>query len=332
MLVAVGPLSFCLCLMAFMPSFWTTALIVFAFFFAYYVYEPPYRGLYPDLLQEGEYASSQGVQHVLRGLAIGIALVGGGFLFHAWEPGPFLVAALVTGAACLAPVLLLREDGGHGAVFKGVRAYVSTSWEVFRSDVNVRRFLFANAAWEGTFAAARTFVVLYFVEGLNESVTTSSTALAVVAGGYMIAAIVAGRLGRRFGLARVILFASVVYGVGYMLGGLGRDWHTWYLVPVLGVAVAGGLVMTLAWALLFELMPADQRGAVSGLATTTKGVGLIAGPLIAGAAIDISAPWLDQTDGYQILWPICGIPILLATPLVLKLVGVETALRRPPVS
>jgi MFS family permease len=84
--------------------------------------------------------------------------------------------------------------------------------------------------------------------------------------------------------------------------------------------------------LLFELMPADQRGAVSGLATTTKGVGLIAGPLIAGAAIDISAPWLDQTDGYQILWPICGIPILLATPLVLKLVGVETVLRRSSVS
>ena len=47
MLVALGPLGFCLALMAFMPSLWTTALLVFAFFFAYYVYEPPYRGLYP---------------------------------------------------------------------------------------------------------------------------------------------------------------------------------------------------------------------------------------------------------------------------------------------
>ena len=53
MLVALGPMGFSLALVAFMPSFWTTALMVFAFFFAYYVYEPPYRGLYPDLLPGG---------------------------------------------------------------------------------------------------------------------------------------------------------------------------------------------------------------------------------------------------------------------------------------
>ena len=37
--------------------------------------------------------------------------------------------------------------------------------------------------------------------------------------------------------------------------------------------------MTLAWGLLFKLMPPDERGAISGLATTTKGIGLIIGPL-----------------------------------------------------
>ena len=47
MLAALGPMGFCLLLMPFMPNLWTTTLIVLAFFFAYYVYEPPYRGLYP---------------------------------------------------------------------------------------------------------------------------------------------------------------------------------------------------------------------------------------------------------------------------------------------
>src|SRR6186997_1033538 len=37
MLVALGPIGFCLALVAFMPNLWTTALLVFAFFFAYYV-------------------------------------------------------------------------------------------------------------------------------------------------------------------------------------------------------------------------------------------------------------------------------------------------------
>ena len=65
-----------------MPSLWTTTLIVLAFFFAYYVYEPPYRGLYPDLLHEAVYGRAQGAQHLMRGLALGTAVLGGLGLFH----------------------------------------------------------------------------------------------------------------------------------------------------------------------------------------------------------------------------------------------------------
>src|SRR5436305_8254769 len=70
MLAALGPLGFCLLLLPFMPNLWTTTLIVLAFFFAYYVYEPPYRGLYPDLLPPSTYGRAQGIQHVLRGIAL----------------------------------------------------------------------------------------------------------------------------------------------------------------------------------------------------------------------------------------------------------------------
>src|SRR6266542_3643132 len=48
MLAALAPLGFCLALVAFMPSLWLMTLILLAFFFAHYGYEPPYRGLYPD--------------------------------------------------------------------------------------------------------------------------------------------------------------------------------------------------------------------------------------------------------------------------------------------
>ena len=92
MLAALGPMAFTLALLAFMPNLWTTALLLFGLFFAYYVYEPPYRGLYPDVLPESVYGRAQGVQHVFRGIAIGGALIGGGYLFHLWRPAPFLVA------------------------------------------------------------------------------------------------------------------------------------------------------------------------------------------------------------------------------------------------
>jgi MFS family permease len=330
MLAALGPLGFCLLLMPFMPNLWTTTLIVLAFFFAYYVYESPYRGLYPDLLPPQTYGRAQGIQHVLRGIALGLALVGGGFLLKAWHAAPFVLAAVVTTGACGATILWVSEDGGHGRVFEGVGAYFKRSWSLLREEAEVRRFLLANAAWEGTFAAARTFVVLYIIDGLNQSKVMSSAVLGAVAVGYVIAAIFAGRLGDRFGLARVIFFASWIYGGGYLAGGFAQTWHDWYFGLIIVVAIAGGTVMTLAWGLLYKIVPAQHRGAVSGLATTTKGIGLLVGAPLAGLAIDLSRPYLSATDGYQILWPICAIPILGAIPLLVRLMEIEPRTKVEP--
>jgi MFS family permease len=323
MLVGLGPMAFCLLLIPFMPNLWTTTLLVLAFYFAYYLYEPPYRGLYPDVLPPAAYGRAQGVQHVLRGIALGVALVGGNFLLKVWQPAPFLTAAFVTTAACGLTILLVREDGGHGRVFAGFWAYIKQSWNIFWQEGDVRRFLIANSAWEGTFAAARSFVILYVIDGLHESKTVSGEILAAVAVGYVIAALFAGRLGDRFGLARVIFFASFLYGTGLLVGGLAESWHVWYFALIVPVAIAGGTVMTLAWGLLYKIVPAEHRGAVSGLATTTKGIGLLIGAPVAGIAIDLARPHLQATNGYQILWPVCALPILAAIPLLVRLMQVE---------
>ncbi len=331
MLVGVGPMTFCLLIVAFMPTLWLTTLIVLAFYFAYYLYEPPYRGLYPDLLPPSVYGRAQSVQHIFRGAALGLALISGTFLFDVWRPAPFILTALVTAAACGAAIVFNpEEESGHARVFKGVRSYLSTSWRVLQEEPNVRRFLVANAAWEGTFAAMSAFVILYMTKGLHQPYSVAAAVLATVAVGYVVAAILSGPLGDRFGLARVILLASFVYGGSLMVGGLAREWHDYYYGLIFPAAVAGGTVMTLSWGLLFKLMPDRHRGAISGLATTTKGIGLLVGPLIAGGAIDLLAPYLKSTDGYEILWPLCGAPILAVTPLVSMLVRVEPSGRPEP--
>ncbi|MER3410661.1 MAG: hypothetical protein C4306_11415 [Thermoleophilia bacterium] len=169
----------------------------------------------------------------------------------------------------------------------------------------------------------RTFVVLYITRGLGQSLSVSSAVLATVAAGYVVAALVAGPLGDRLGLARVMLWASVVNGAGLAVASVAQQWHDWHYGLVFPVAIAGGTVMTLSWALLFKLMPGEDRGAISGLATTTKGLGLLLGPLVAGVLIDVLEPHLDATEGYQVLWPFCALLVVAAIPIVASLVRVE---------
>jgi len=325
---AVGPMVLALVMVAFMPNLAATAFVLFAFFFAYYIYEPPYRGLYPDMLPDSVFGRAQGAQHVMRGVALGGALVGGGVLLSVWAPFPFVLAAGITGAACGAVILLTREGPALDRREERFRSYLASPWRIVRREADVRRFLVVNTLWEATFAGMRTFVVLYIIEGLDQPLYVSSTVLAVVAVGYVIAAAFSGQLGDRFGISRVILGASVVYGLGLTLCVLAKEWHWWYYALIAPVAVAGGAVMTLSWGLLFKLMPERDRGAIAGLAIMTKGVGLLLGPLAVGAVIDIFHSLLRATDGYAAMWPAVGIPVLASVPLLARLVDAEGRVAR----
>ena len=323
MLLALAPMATSLALVAFMHSFGGIALALFAFFFAYYIYEPPYRGLYPDLLPDTYFGRAQGVQHLYRGVALGGALVGGGFLLDVWQPFPFVLAAGITLLACGAVVVLIQEPPAGPPEYERLRTYLAAPLRVVRRERTVRHFLVANTAWEAAFAGMRTFVVLYIIDGLNQPLYVSSTVLAVVAAGYVLAAAIATRFGDHWGLGNVILGASVVYGLGLLGAGFATTWHWWYYGCIFPVAMAGGTVMTLAWGLLFKIIPAGDRGTISGLAVTARGLGLVIGPLSAGAAIDILRPYLSSTDGYAAVWPVMAIPILAAIPFVIRLADAE---------
>jgi MFS family permease len=327
MLLALAPMAGALAAVAFMPDLLTTALALCAFFFAYYVYEPPYRGLYPDCLPDTVFGRSQGVQHLFRGLALGGALVGGGFLLAVWEPFPFVLAAGVTLLACGSVLVLVHEPRPGGRQYARLRSFFAAPWRIVRHDRNVRRFLIANTAWEATFAGMRTFVVLYIIDGLDQPLYVSSVLLAVIGASYVAAAAAAAKFGDHWGLGNVILGASVLYGLGLLAGGFAESWSWWLLAGIAPVAFAAGTVMTLSWGLLFKLMPPGDRGAITGLATTTKGIGLIVGPLGVGAAIDLFHSVLESTEGYAVVWPAVAIPVLAVIPLVTLLAEAENRLR-----
>ena len=91
---------------------------------------------------------------------------------------------------------------------------LAASARVVRRDGAVRRFFIANTAWEATFAGMRTFVVLYVVEGLDQSLQVASAVLATVTVGYLLAAVVLGPFVAIATLARPWGSESPLEGLG----------------------------------------------------------------------------------------------------------------------
>src|SRR3954447_22463067 len=157
-----GPLLIAgLVLLPFAPSYPFAAVAVLFFFVGYYLYYPPYRALYADLLPRSLYARAQANQAVLRGVGLGAALIAGGLLLSTWTPLAFVLAGavvLVTTAA-LGPVVVLHTECSRGAL-----DYASRTVRDLLTNRRMLLFCAANALWELSFAGLKSFIVLYVVK------------------------------------------------------------------------------------------------------------------------------------------------------------------------
>lgn len=302
-----------LVILPFSPTTGVAGVVVVGCFVGYYLYYPPYRALYADLLPRAMYARAQAGQAVARGAGLGIALLSGGLLLGLWKPLPFLIAAGVLAATTVAlvPVLRLQSRCRDATLpYRGASLRA-----VLLGDRELQVFVVANALWEFSFAGLKSFIVLYVVKGLGRSPGVASAVIGVVAVAYIAGAPIAGRLADRYGLVRVLQLTSIVYGAGLLVGALP---HT--LAPLLiglpVVALAGAIVLTLPQALAFALAPAGGEGAAAGLQDFSRGVGVVLGPIVAGAAIGASHHLFSATHGYAALWPVIGVPVLAAAALL----------------
>jgi MFS family permease len=183
--------------------------------------------------------------------------------------------------------------------------------QLLRAHPELRGFMVANALWEFSFMGLKSFVVLYIVKCLGESVALASAVMGIVAASYVLAAAVSGHLADRVGLVRLLRWAIWVYGAGLLFAATVSSTGP-LLVGLPFVALAGAVLMTLPYGLLMRLTPAGAEGAVSGLFNLSRAVGVILGPIVVGAAIDLGEPLFRSTHGYGAMWATIGVPIVLS--------------------
>jgi MFS family permease len=250
-----------------------------------------------------------------RGIATVTALGAGGVLLALGEPVPFVIGAAVVAASVGAFGWVVirrgvpRQERREEAQANRVAAKLL---ELLRRHGELRAFLAANALWELSLAALKTFVILYVTDAVGMSTSDASLVVGAVAVIVLAASPVSGKLGDRVGRARVMTWACAVYGLG-LLAPFATT-NTVFLLPVLPIiAFGGGVIMTLPYALLMPMMPSGEHGALTGLYSVSRGIGVSLGPALAGVAIQLAG------NDYRAMWLVWAAAILASIPFMRRL-------------
>lgn len=292
---------------------------VAVFFAGYYAYLAPYWALYPDLVPREQSGRSRGAESTWRVIGSALATIAGGFLLAVWQPLPFLLAAALLAGLTGLLAVGLGERRAHRLEPTGDswRQAFSAQAGLLREHRDIGWLLAANALWNFALAALRAFVVLFFVVGLSRSAAFVSGLIFPLAAVGFVAAPLSGKLADRYGHRPVLTVALVVYGTGLLLPAFVHAAWLLALIPV--VAAGAATVMTLPYAVLMRLLGDDEQahGAASGLFGLSRGVGSLLGPLVVGAAIELTAGNLfTATRGYGVLWVLIGAAVLASLPVL----------------
>jgi MFS family permease len=297
--------------LAFVESLLGIALVVFVFYVGYFAYYPAYRALFPDLVPAERLGRSQGVQTIFREIGLALALTLGPLTFTASRALPFIASSVVFVALSVLFVWRIGPYVPRTPAPSERQSLVA----LLRTSSGVRRVLLANALWEFALASIKTFVVLYVVVGLGRTPAMASLLFGIVAVVAIIAAPVAGRLADRFGVARVMRPALLIYALGLTLPAFTTS--LFVLVPAMPLIGFGGAVaMTLPFALLARHLPEQSHGTGAAVYEFSRGAGTLLGPLVTGAAIDLAQRVFALRQPYDVMWLTSALAVLISVPLL----------------
>ena len=292
----------------FLEGFWPIAGAALVFFFTLHGFLAPLWALMVDEVPHARRGRVQGVRGALHSAGLAFGLVAGGLLFSIWEPLPFITAgALILVTTALTYIAAPRtETPGH----EGDASDVLKVWRRLKGRPAVSWMLLGNALWSSGVDGIRPYIFLFATVVVGINVAETSLLLVVLVAGLGLGAVVLGRLGDRFGHARLLGIGSAITGVAMMLGFWVRDVPS-AVALLLFAGLGAATLISLAYPLFASLIPERGVGRDTGLYIVTMGFGRIVAPVVIGAAIDLGRTGMPELKGYPYMWPIAGGLMLL---------------------
>jgi MFS family permease len=303
-LLASAPImAAALVLAPFVGGFWPRAAAAALFFAALHAYMTPLRALVVDSVPEERRGRVQGVLGAFHAGGLAYGLVGGGLLFAVWEPLPFLIAAgllLVTTGV----TFFTTPESSHEHE-EAEPEGESEFWRELADNRGARWFLLANSLWAGAVDGLRPYIFLFATVVLGITVSGASGILAALLVGVGIGSVFVGRIGDRYGKARVLGICAALTGAVMVLGVFVRDVYfaIAFLIPA-GLGAAA--LIALPYPVFAQLTNEETVGRATGVLTVSVGAARLVAPLLVGVAIDLGTGVFPDEEGYPMMWPVIG--------------------------
>lgn len=246
------------------------------------------QGYVADVTPPDKRAGRMGLIGAAFGLGFIVGPGLGGVLVHE-ELGrlgyqlPIFVAAALAALAAVGVIVFLKESRVRAtAETQPPQRFLAGLHQAFADPV-VSRVLLVTLIYMAGFSGMESTFGLWaearYGWGARE-VGLAFMAVGVVS--VIGQALIAGRLARRFGEARVLAFGCLLFGAG-LVGQVLSPSQT--LVPVIMAFGALGMALTMpnVSALISRSVEPDRQGAMLGLNMATSSIARIFGPIVAGA-------------------------------------------------
>ncbi len=259
-----------------------------------------------DLFQPNERSKANGVINLMGGVGGAIALFGGGALYKAGVPLPFIFGAGVLLIAIVIVLALVKEPDldEPAAAAEKVPGVLDNFRQVATDPDRSGLFLLsAIFSWFVGWNAMEAFFTLYARNVLKVSVGTGTQMLTAFAAALILFAIPSGLIATRIGRKPTIMAGLVGMIAGVIVGFTVRN----PTILLIVLAVMGGfwaLVNINSLPMVYDLAGKRSIGAYTGLYYFASSLAAITGPIVAG--------WLIDLTGHTVIWLFTAVFMALA--------------------